>query len=224
MAGALEAAVPEQRLTRITVDIIRPIPMSGFRVRGSIAKPGRLVSLTEAELYDDDTIFARAYGLHLRTVDHLEVTTARVDAPDLSAAIPGPFPIHRSVHGLASFLDSVECRYDPAGPVATGGPTTMWMRAKVPLVADESPSPFQRICPLADSVNGISYNNDIDEVRFVNPDLTISLYRDPVGEWFCAQAVSHWIATGVGLADAALFDGEGPVGRATQNLLLSPAE
>ncbi len=100
----------------------------------------------------------------------------------------------------------------------------MWMRAKVHLVADESPRPFQRICPLADSVNGISYNNDIDEVRFVNPDLTISLYRDPVGEWFCAQAVSHWIATGVGLADAALFDAEGPVGRATQNLLLSAAE
>jgi hypothetical protein len=79
MAGALEAVVPEQRLTRITVDIIRPIPMSGFRVGGSIAKPGRLVSLTEAELYDDDTIFARAYGLHLRTLDQLDVTTAGGD-------------------------------------------------------------------------------------------------------------------------------------------------
>ncbi|MCH8899542.1 MAG: thioesterase family protein [Acidobacteria bacterium] len=224
MAGALEAVVPEQRLTRITVDIIRPIPMRGFRVTGSITKSGRLVSLTQAELYDDDTIYARAYGLHLRTVDQLDITTARVDAPDLSAAMPGPFPIHRSVHGQTSFLDSVECRYDPVGPVAEGGPTTMWMRTTVPFVAGESPSPFQRICPLADSVNGISYNNHLDEIRFVNPDLTVSLHRDPVGEWFCAQAVSHWVATGVGLADAALFDAEGPVGRATQNLLLSPTE
>ncbi|GMQ86192.1 MAG: thioesterase family protein [Acidimicrobiia bacterium] len=223
MVGALEALVPGQRLTRITVDIMRPIPMSGFRVAGSITKAGRSASLTEAELGDDDTIYARAHGLHLRTVDDLDVTTAGVDVPDLSAAIPGPFPIDRNMHDRISFLDSVECRYDPASPVAEGGATTMWMRTTVPLLAGESPSPFQRICPLADSVNGISYNNPLGKVRFVNPDLTVSLHRDPIGQWFCAQAVSHWLASGVGLADAALFDAEGPVGRATQNLLLSPA-
>ena len=57
----------------------------------------------------------------------------------------------------------------------------------------------------------------------MNADLTVSLHRDPVGEWFCAGAVSSWEPSGIGLADAALFDTEGPVGRATQNLLLSAA-
>ena len=49
MVGALEAVVPEQRLTRITVDIIRPIPRSGFRIGVSITRSGRLASHTEAE-------------------------------------------------------------------------------------------------------------------------------------------------------------------------------
>jgi hypothetical protein len=95
------------------------------------------------------------------------------------------------------------------------------MRTKVPLLQGEKPSPFQAICPLADCLNGISYNDPIEEVWFVNADLTLSLHRDPTGEWFCAQAVSLWEPSGIGLAHAALFDTEGSVGRATQNLLLS---
>jgi hypothetical protein len=35
--------------------------------------------------------------------------------------------------------------------------------------------------------------------------------------------VSHWGNNGLGMADAELFDTTGPVGRATQNLLLDPA-
>jgi Acyl-CoA thioesterase C-terminal domain len=92
----------------------------------------------------------------------------------------------------------------------------------VPIVAGEEPTPFQRICPLADCLNGISFNTWLDAVWFVNADLTVSLHRDPVGEWFCARAVSHWEPTGIGLAEAALFDVEGHVGAASQNLLLSP--
>jgi len=222
MARALESIAREKRLTRVTVEIMRPIPMSGFRVLASMRKQGRSVTLTEAELYDEDAVYARAYGIHLRTVEHLEVTTAEVEAPKLSAAAPGPFPVPITAHGMTYFGDSVECRYDPPRSQAGGGPTTMWMRTTVPLLAGEEPSPFQSICPLADSLNGISYNS-LDGLSFVNPDLTLSLHRDPMGEWFCAQAISHWEPSGIGLADAALFDHQGSVGRATQNLLLSPA-
>jgi Acyl-CoA thioesterase C-terminal domain/Acyl-CoA thioesterase N-terminal domain len=223
LARAMEHTVAEQRLARITVELMRPIPMRGFRVRASIAKRGRSVSSSEAELYDDAGIYARASGLHLRTLGELEVTTAAVASPDFSASVEGPFPVPTTAHGLTGFNASVECRYDPSAVGGRGGPTTMWMRTKVPLLADEEPSPFQRICPLADCLNGISYNGWLDEVWFMNADLTLSLHRDPVGEWFCAQAISHWEPTGVGLADGALFDVEGPVGRATQSLLLSPA-
>ena len=220
IARAMEAMLPEQRLTRITVELMRPIPMTGFRVQAAMRKPGRMVSLTEAELFDEDAVYARASGVHMRTVDDLDVPSGPTTGPDFSAAVEGPFPIDELSHNLPAFDSSVECRYDPAGGHGAGGPTTMWMRTKVPLLEDDEPSPFQKICPLADCANGISRNADIDDAVFINPDLTVSLHRDPVGEWFCAQAVSFWNPAGVGVADAALFDSSGPVGRATQSLLI----
>jgi hypothetical protein len=221
---ALERVATQQRLVRINVELRRPIPMAGFRVQAEIRRPGRSVTFSEAEIFDDDHIYVRAYGMHMRQLDHLECSTALVEAPDFATSIPGSFPVDASRHGLQAIASSMEVRYDPHSSQGTGGPTTVWMRSKVPVLADEEPSPFQRICPLADSGNGISYNDYLDKILFVNPDLTVSLHRDPVGEWFCSKAISHWQPDGTGLADAELFDTTGPVGRAMQNLLLAPAE
>ena len=81
-------------------------------------------------------------------------------------------------------------------------------------------SPFQRVCPLADSGNATSRNGEPEEFSFVNADLTISLHRLPVGEWIGSQAVSHWEPNGIGVADARLLDRQGPIGTASQTLLI----
>lgn len=222
MVRAVERLTPGMHLARMTVELMRPIPMAGFRVQGEIRRPGRQVTLTEAEIFDDDTIYARAYGMHVRVLEGMDVGTPDVGTPDLAVAVPGPFPIHTTAHGEPAFNTSVEVRYDPGQSQGTGGPTTAWFRPKVPILADEEPSPVQRICPLADSGNGISYNAYLDQVFFVNPDLTISIHRPPVGEWHAARVVSHWQPSGIGSAEATLFDVEGPVGSAIQNLLLTP--
>jgi hypothetical protein len=223
MVRALEALVPSERLVRLTVELIRPIPMGGFLVQAEIRKPGRSVTFSEAEMLDQDRVYARAYAMHLRRLDEFECNTAEVDVPALESSQPGQFPLHSWPHGLVAFPNTVEVRYDPSASLGAGGPTTMWMRTKVPILADEEPSPFQRISPLADCGNGVSYNDYLDKVLFVNPDLNVSLHRDPVGEWFCSKVVSHWQSDGTGLTDAELFDVNGPVGRAVQNLLLAPA-
>ena len=43
----------------------------------------------------------------------------------------------------------------------------------------------------------------------------------PEGEWVCLDAVTIPEPTGVGLADTALHDERGPIGRATQTLLVA---
>ena len=141
--------------------------------------------------------------------------------PRLADAEPGEFPIGPSRHGLPGFRDAVEVRY-PEGEDHHPGATTVWMRT-VPLLPDEEPSPFQRICPLADCGNAFSRHAEPDRVQFVNTDLVIALHRDPVGEWLGSNVASTWHPDGVGLADALLFDDEGAVGRALQTLLLRPA-
>ena len=212
----------EHRMAQISVEFLRPIPMAGFRVQAEIDRPGRSVTRTRAEILDDDRVYVRARGVHMRTLDDFSSDTASVESPQFDLSVPGPFPIRDMLHDERAFNSSIEARYDPSASIGTGGPTVMWLRSIVPILAGEEPSGFQRICPLADSGNGISYNNYLDEVLFVNPDLVVAIHREPQGEWLCAKAVSHWQPDGTGLADSELFDRSGSVGRALQTVLLDP--
>ncbi len=220
MVRALEAVVPTQRLARLAIELIRPIPMTGFHVQATIRRPGRSVTLTQAEIFDDDRVYAQCHAMHLRT-EAMDVSTAPFAVPDFETAVPGPFPIRETIHGETGFQDSLEVRYDPSWSIGLGGPTAMWARLRVPILADEEPTGLQRICPLADSGNGISFNDPLDKVLFINTDLLLSVVREPQGEWLCSKVSSQWSGDGTGVADAELFDRAGPVGRATQNLLLT---
>lgn len=223
LARALEQQLPDQRLTRITVDLLRPIPMAGFTVEADIVKQGRSVSRTVATLLDTDgRECATAAGLHIKQQPLQDFPSHHcpIDSPDL--AIAGGFPLRRMLHNEKTFAgDGVNIRY-PEGETPEPGPTTAWMKT-VPLLTTETPSPFQRMCPLADCGNAFGRNAEPWEVSFINPDLTIVLHRDPVGDWLGSQSVGYWEGDGIGFADAALFDASGMVGRAMQTLLLQKA-
>lgn len=219
-ARAAEELFPNQRLTRLTVNLMRPLPHSGFFVTASVLREGRMVSTSRMELTGEDgKICARAEGLHMTRQDATDYPTTRADYGRVSDAQPGGFPISKTLHDKPAFNgDGVETRY-PAGHGPEPGPTVAWMRT-VPLLDNETPSAFQRICPLADCGNAFGRNAEPWEVNFMNPDLTIALFRDPVGEWLGSDSRGFWEPDGIGLADATLFDNSGVVGRALQTLLL----
>ncbi|MEZ5740467.1 MAG: thioesterase family protein [Burkholderiaceae bacterium] len=222
MEHALRDAGSDQRLTRLTLDLLRPIPMSGFRIEAGIVRAGRSTTTLRAVLLDEQgRERVSATAMALRVDGAIETVHEPTPVTDLASAQPGEFSISRTLHGLPAFPQSIEVRYPPGEDAGTG-PTTLWLRT-VPLLAHEQASGFQRICPLADCGNALSRLADPWEVGFVNPDLTIALHREPRGEWFGSQARSHWARNGTGLADALLFDETGPVGRALQTLLLTPA-
>jgi acyl-CoA thioesterase len=100
------------------------------------------------------------------------------------------------------------------------GPSAVWFRMQHPLVQGHVPSPYQRVAVAADSGNGISAILDLSTHVFVNSDLTINLLRKPVGEWVCLDARTHLSAHGGGLAESALYDEQGLIGRATQSLFV----
>jgi hypothetical protein len=96
------------------------------------------------------------------------------------------------------------------------------MRMKVPLVDGEAPSPLQRVLAAADSGNGVSNVLDFSQHVFINADLTVHLIRYPAGEWVCLDATTSIDPDGIGLADTALFDERGRIGRAAQSLFVAP--
>jgi hypothetical protein len=53
-----------------------------------------------------------------------------------------------------------------------------------------------------------------------DPDLTVHLHRLPEGEWVCLDATTVPWPSGMGLAESALHDLRGPIGRSLQSLVV----
>lgn len=116
--------------------------------------------------------------------------------------------------------DAMEIRF-VAGTFSAAGPSTGWFRLRVPLVEGEPTSSLQALAAAADFGNGISAIVPWDDHLFINPDLTIYVEREPVGQWICLQAQTRITPGGVGIAESQLFDERGQLGRATQALLVA---
>ena len=223
MARAVEQAVgAEKELTRLTIDLLRPVPMAGVRVTAEVTRNGRRVGTATATVTDlNGRVCATASSMHIAPNQMGEVPTSAVPPPLFAEAIPGKFPVVGVLHDRPMFSHFAEIMYPP-GETNSLGPTTLWMKT-VPLLASEPTSPFQQLCPLADCGNGISRNGELQAYSFVNTDLTVTAYRRPTSSWLASQSISHWDSAGIGLSRAALYDETGIVGVALQTMVLSLA-
>ena len=219
---AAEAAVGAGKvLTRLTLDVLRPLPVAGLRIGCELVRETRTLSTTRVEVHDlDGTRCIAGTSMHLTRKELGEVPTAAVDAPRFEEAQPGPSLLIGGVHDKPSFGHFNEVRYPP-GVTRAPGPKMIWMRVPA-LLEGEAPSPIQSICPLADCGNGISWNATPVEMGFMNTDLTLQIHREPESDWLGSDAVSHWQGNGVGMSHSVLYDTAGPVGVALQTLVLHP--
>ena len=220
LARAIEQLNPQQKLVRITVNLLRPIPFSGFRIDAEITRQGRIVTTCAATLtVADQKTCATATALQMTPQPTQALPSHSVSYGRHADAFEGEFPIRKTLHDKPAFNgDGVVVKY-PESQTPEPGPTIAWMKT-VPLFKDEPASPFQQICPLADCGNAFSRNAEPWDFNFMNPDLTILLHRDPVGEWLGTSSSGYWEDNGIGMADAQLFDETGSVGRALQTLLI----
>ncbi|MEW6267685.1 MAG: thioesterase family protein, partial [Thermodesulfobacteriota bacterium] len=209
-------------VARLTIELLRPVPLSPLAIRAAFERPGRKVQLVRASLFAGETEVARATGLRLRR--------APLPVPhDLPSPLPPPGPNsgHASLPPWAEQVQyeafhsrAVEHRF-VAGSFLEAGPATDWIRLRVPLVAGEEISPLCRVAAAADFGNGVSWVlSRNDGWAFINPDLTIYLHRYPEGEWVCLDAVTLAGSQGAGIAESRLFDERGVIGRSVQSLLL----
>jgi hypothetical protein len=220
----LVESLPEpgpMRVVRITYELLRPVPIAPLRVRAEVVRPGRRVQLIEAELSHDGAPVVRARALKIRT----EESIAPAVPPDPGAAPPPPdqggsaapsFGVTRPWFGE----DGMDIRF-VAGALEEPGPAIAWYRLRMPVVAGRPITPLQRAAAAADFGNGASAALDWNRYVFINPDLTLYIEREPVGEWICLDARTTIDPGGTGLAASVLRDGDGPFGRGTQSLYVA---
>ncbi|WP_420586392.1 thioesterase family protein [Ruegeria sp.] len=212
---------PEKMLTRLTVDLLRPLPLAGLRVAAETTRHTKTLATTRVTVHDlDDTLCATATTMHLARRDLGPVPNVSMPPPPFEGAFSGAFPIGLTRHDLPCFAHFCETRYTKDSKQGAG-PKTIWMRTPSLLEA-ETQSPIQAVCPLADCGNGISWNAPTSEMGFMNTDLTLQIHREPVSDWLASDSVCHWQPSGIGMSQSVLYDPEGPIGTALQTLVLFP--
>ena len=218
LARAIERCGPREDtvIARMTVDILGAIPVGELELRSRILRPGRSVELVEAALSTGGREVARAQAWRVlpttQTIARLQPTARPLPAESTPLKADG---------WVDGYLSAVEWRFT-AGEFGQPGPATAWTRLRHPIVPDEPPSPLQRVLAVADSGNGISSELDLSKWHFINPELTVHLHREAVGEWVCLEAQTAISLGGVGLATSVLSDLDGPIGVGAQSLLIAP--
>jgi acyl-coenzyme A thioesterase PaaI-like protein len=229
---------------RLTVELWRPVGLEPYRVDCRVVRPGRKVQVLEATLARQpdrppgpDTIVARA-TLQRIAAGAVTLPPGTDGGPD-GAPDPGRPPDPDDLAptssdvGVAAFDTGVRFHRQGVEHRATQalfgapGAATDWIRLRADLLPGTPPGPLARVAAAADFGNGISRVLPFEDFTFVNPDLTIHLYRLPVDEWVCLDAVTRIDpdpgAGSVALAESALFDRRGRIGRSLQSLLVAPA-
>jgi hypothetical protein len=206
------------QLGRITYEILRAVPIAPMRVEAEVVRPGKSVELLRASLADEQgpVMTASAWRIARRATEIPDGLVSDGSPPGPADGTPEPFFDTGQEVGYHS---AMEYRF-VAGSFLESGPATVWMRMGVPLVDGEEPSPLQQLLVAADTGNGISATLDLARYVFINVDLSVHLHRMPAGGWVCLDAVTTPQPNGMGLADSAIYDERGPIGRALQTLLV----
>jgi hypothetical protein len=223
LARAIEECDPGPAgfLARITVELLRPVPLEPLTISARSLRPGKMVHWVEATLRAGDVEVARAVGLRLRTV-----ADSPAAEPPFVEDLPGPDTgtildlDPQGVRGVGFWNANTILMV--GGTFLAAGPGRAWLRLTVPVVAGEAPTPAQRVAAAADFASGVGNPLDVTVGVAINADLTIATHRPLQGDWVGLDSRAWAHSQGTGMAEAVIHDLDGPIGRSVQCLLVRP--
>jgi hypothetical protein len=214
-AEAIPTPQPMQ-IARVTIDLMRPVPVAPLTIETEILREGRKIQLCAVRLLAEDVVVV-ATVLKIKA----QALTLPPEVADLPVELPGPDQAREEAPDFSGspFVTGISMRA-ARGRFGVPGPGAIWYRIDRPIVEASPVSQAMRAVVAADFCNGTSAVLDFRKWTFINADLTVSFARQPVGAWILLDAES-WIGPdGAGLATARLADAHGYFGRAIQSLVI----
>lgn len=215
-AEAIPTPQPMQ-IARVTIDLMRPVPMVPLTLETEVLREGRKIQLCAVRLLAGNVVVVGATILKIKT----QTLALPPDVADQPVELPGPDRAREELPDFSGspFVTGLSLRA-ARGRFGLPGPGAIWYRVDRPLVEGAPVSQAMRAVVAADFCNGTSAALDFREWTFINADLTVSLARQPVGAWILLDAESMIGPDGAGLATARLADERGYFGRAVQSLVI----
>ncbi|MFZ0160243.1 MAG: thioesterase family protein [Kineosporiaceae bacterium] len=207
---------PDLQTARISYDVLGLIPLQESVVVVRTLRPGRTIELVEAALEVAGRTVVRATAWRLSRQDTSSVEGGYPPALPDAGTMP-VWPVSDIWDG--GYIASLRVhRAQDAAP----GRARSWVHSDVELVAGEAISPTASFLRLVDTANGIATLVSPTEWMFPNVDLTVHLFRQPIGPWVGFDTSVTFGGGGLGLTSSWLHDERGPVGRAEQILTVRP--
>ena len=215
-AERIPTPVP-MRIARVTVDLMRPVPVAPLTIESEVVREGRKIQLCAVRLLARGVVVVGATVLKIK----MQASYLPPEAVIEPVELPGPEQsrIERVDSSSSPFVTGMSLRA-ARGHFGVPGPGAIWYRVDRPIVEGAAVSQAMRAMAAADFCNGTASVLDFRAWTFLNADLTVNFSREPAGEWILLDAES-WIGPdGAGLAMARLADARGYFGRAVQSLVI----
>jgi Thioesterase-like superfamily len=212
---------PGMAVSRLTVDLMRPVPVGGLTFDLEVVRTGRRTRSCLVRLFAGEAEVVRGSVLKVATsLDPEQLAPLAIEGLDVPGPEAGALPddlFGETNRLLEAFTPRVVC-----GGFQRPGRRAVWFRLDRPMVQDCDLTPLVRTAAAADFANSASSHLDFAAWTFPNADLNLHLMRMPVGHWILVDGET-WIGpAGQGLAFARLADQTGYIGRVTQTVVLAP--
>lgn len=220
LARAIEHTFDDAELfvSRLTVDLLRPVPRTPVAVSTRTLRAGKRLQVVEAVLTADEVELARGVGHALRRTEvggEGPRTPVLFDGPagiDDGSLLPPELGLRWGVH------DVVDVRW--VANQMSQDTSKAWMRMPLPLLPGEPLTPLVRVAILVDCISAASPIGTIVG-PWINSDITLYLHRELDGEWLGMELERDVQPNGIGVATARLFDEHGPIGGANEAVLVN---
>jgi hypothetical protein len=205
------------RIARVTIDLMRPVPVAPLTLQTEVLREGRKIQLCAVRLLAEGVVVVGATVLKIKT----QALDLPSEVADVAVELPGPDQAREENVNFSSspFVTGISLRA-ARGRFGVPGPGAIWYRVDRPLVEASAVSQVMRAVVAADFCNGTSAALDFREWTFINADLTVNFARQPAGAWILLDAESWVGPDGAGIASARLADESGYFGRAIQSLVI----
>ena len=212
-------ANPAMRIGRMTLEIFGPIPKVDLALETRVLRPGKRIELIEARLRSGgkEVLVANVWRF-ARLGENLVPPSTRRAEP---ARLPGPEARLEMFIASNGYFRAFEWRF-AAGSSRELGPAAVWCRTDLPLIFGEPKEARDLVLSVADSANGISLELPLASWLSIPASVTVTLARDPSGEWAHLDARTLIGPDGRGVTTGILGDAEGELGNIVQALLVSP--
>jgi len=217
------------QVARLTIDILKPVPMKSVKVKSHFVRKGGKMAVIDTFLTvegSDEPVASGRAVLLKATQGKKPVFDAFGSLPETRDTIAREPWIPEEIatdlppglHHLIRFHPST----DKERPVC-------WINGDADMLQDRAMTSLEQCTTTADMTTVLAARMRAiqegvashDAMGLMNTNTTIHFSRPPVGEWFGFTDHFIQVSDGYGLAECAIYDEQGCIGRVAQNLIVN---